>query len=74
MGDPLALAFIQPTPDADRFIDRKGIVKAGPTNHAGGTDRFRLELPLETLMAVLGALRREEDFRMRAATGCSQLP
>jgi hypothetical protein len=74
MGDPLALALVQASPDADRLIDRKRIVKTGTSNHAGGTDGFRLEFPFETLVTVLRALGWEKDLRMGAATRRSQLP
>jgi hypothetical protein len=74
MGDPFALALVQAAPDTDRLIDRKGVVKAGASNDAGGTDRFRLKLSLQTLMSVLRSLWWKEDHRMGAATGCTQLP
>ncbi len=74
MGDPLPLSFVQSTPDADRLVDRQGIVEAGSPNDAGGADRFRLELALEALMPMLGPLGWEEDLRMGAATGGTKLP
>jgi hypothetical protein len=74
MGDPFALALVQTTPDPDRLIDGEGIVEARTPHDAGGTDRFRLKLALESLMAVLRTLGWEEHLCVRATTGCSQLP
>jgi hypothetical protein len=74
MGDPFALALVQTAPDADRLIDRKGVIEAGTPNYARRADRLRLELALETLVTVLRTLWRKEDLRMGAATGRSQLP
>jgi hypothetical protein len=74
MGDPFALALVQATPDADWLIDREGVVEAGASNDAGGTDRFRLHLPLKAFVPVLGSLWWKKDLRMGAATGRSQLP
>ena len=74
MGDPFALALVQTAPDADRLIDREGVIEAGTSNYARGADRLRLELALETLVTVLRTLWWKENLRMGAATGRSQLP
>jgi hypothetical protein len=74
MGDPFALALVQATPDADRLINRKGVIEARTSNYARRADRFCLELALETLVTVLRTFWWKEDFRMGAATGRSQLP
>jgi hypothetical protein len=71
MGDPFALALVQAAPNADRLIDRKGVIEAGTPNHARGADRFCLELALETFVTVLRTLWRKEDLRMGTATGRS---
>jgi len=74
MGDPFPLALVQAAPDADRLLNRKGVIEAWTSNHARGADRFCLELALETFVTVLRTLWWKEDHRMGAATGRSQLP
>jgi len=74
MGDPFALALVQATPDADRLINREGVVEAGSANDAGGADRFRFHLPLKALVPTLRSLWWKKHLRMGAATGRSQLP
>jgi hypothetical protein len=74
MGDPFALALVQAAPDADRLVDRQGVIETWTPNHTGGADRLCLELAFETFVSVLGTLWWKENLCMGSATGRSQLP